>query len=213
VQSTPDGITRTVHRVARATGRVARAIGFGALVGGVAPPLHGQAVPTKRFESGIVIGGDWLQANALPLDRDAMESADFSVSLRRQPWAFDGGWLRIARTLSTVQGVYFSGGRLLHLGPVSFIPAVGVLGGQALESRDSTGFDFVGAGGVVGHTPRYSYSTSFTAGGSVGLTIEVPVYRAFGIRVVGSEWVFSGAPLDGDRTRGVVGGGLSIRVR
>jgi len=51
-----------------------------------------------------------------------------------------------------------------HLGPVLFIPAVGVLGGQAQESRDSTGFDFVVSPGVIGHTPRYSYSSSATGG-------------------------------------------------
>ena len=213
VKSTPDARALVVHRLSGAPGRVARALSFSVLVAGFALPLRAQAAPTRRFETGIVIGGDWLQANALPLDRDAAESLDISLSLRRQIWAFDGGWLRIARTLSTVQGGYLSAGRILHLGPVLFIPAIGALAGQALESRDSTGFDFVDGAGVVGHTPRYSNSAAFTFGGSVGLTVEVPIYRALGFRAVGSEWLFSGAPLDGDRSRGVVGAGLSLRVR
>lgn len=213
MKSTADARTLFISYLDRAPRRVSRALGFGAFVIGLTLPLQAQTAPTTRFETGIVVGGDWLQANALPLDRKAMESLDFSVSLRRPPWAFDGGWLRIARNLSTVQGVYLSAGRMLHLGPVLFIPAIGVLGGQAQESRDSTGFDFIGTGGVIGHTPRYSYSSSATGGGSIGVTVEVPVYRALGFRAVASEWLFAGAPLAGDRSRGVVGAGLSLRVK
>ena len=47
--------------------------------------------------------------------------------------------------------------------------------GQALSSRDTTGYDWVN-GTSSGHTPRYSYSEGFRRG-SAGLTIEVPVYR------------------------------------
>lgn len=219
MNSTPTARTLIARRPDRASQRIGRGLEFAAIVIALAAPLHAQITPTtapgqtKRFETGIVIGGDWLQANALPLDRAAMHSVDFSVSLRRQRWAFDGGWLRIARDLSTVQGVYFSAGPLLHLGPVLFIPAVSVLGGQAQESRDSTGFDFVVSPGVIGHTPRYSYSSSATGGGSVGITVEVPVYRMIGFRAVASEWLLAGAPLAGDRTRTVVGAGLSLRVR
>jgi len=219
VNSTPTSRTLIVRRLDRASERIARALEFAAIVVALAAPLYAQATPTpgttptKRFETGIVVGGDWLQANALPLDRDAMQSVDFSVSLRRQTWALDGGWLRVARDLSTVQGVYFSAGPLLHLGPVLFIPAVGVFGGQAQESRDSTGFDFVAGQGVIGHTPRYSYSSSAAGGGSVGITVEVPIYRMIGFRAVASEWLFAGAPLAGDRTRTIVGAGLSLRVK
>jgi hypothetical protein len=217
VNSTPTSRMLVARRPDRTSQRIARAVELAAIVVALAAPLHAQitpgTTPTKRFETGIVIGGDWLQANALPLERDAMHSVDFSVSLRRQTWAVDGGWLRIARDLSTVQGVYFSAGPLLHLGPVLFIPAVGVLGGQAQESRDSTGFDFVVSPGVIGHTPRYSYSSSATGGGSVGITVEVPVYRMIGFRAVASEWLFAGAPVAGDRSRTVVGAGLSLRVR
>ncbi|MEP6496128.1 MAG: hypothetical protein ABJF01_25870 [bacterium] len=174
-------------------------------------PGSQSAMSNKRFETGIVLGGDWLQATYLPLDRDALQSLDLSVSLRRQKWSVEAGWLRIARTLSTVQGGYVSGGPLLHMGPVTFIPAVGVLGGQAQASRDSTGYDWT-AGGVSGHTARFSYSSAATFGGSVGLTAEVPVYRAIGFRAVASQWFFSGAPLESDRSRTLVGAGLSLRL-
>jgi len=173
-------------------------------------PLGAQT-PT-RIDSGIVVGGDWLQANELPLDRDALQSGQVTVSLRRHRWSVDAGWLRIARTLSTVQGGMLSGGPLLHWGPVLFAPTIGVLGGRAQASRDSTGYDFVGPGGVAGHQPRYSYSSAATAGGGVGLAVEAPLYRIIGVRAVASQWFFSGAPLEGDRQRFLVGAGLSLRV-
>jgi hypothetical protein len=176
-----------------------------------ASPLHGQT--PSRFDSGIVIGGDWLQANELPLGRDALQSGQVTLSLRRHRWTVDASWVRVARTLSTVQGGSISAGPLFHLGPVLVIPTVGVLGGRAQASRDSTGYDFIGAGGVTGHQPRYSYSSASTFGGNIALTVEYPVYRALGIRAVASQWYFSGAPLEGDRQRFLVGAGLSLRVK
>jgi len=175
-----------------------------------AAPLHSQT--SSRFDSGIVVGGDWLQANQLPLDRDAVQSGQVTVSLRRQRWAVDASWVRVARSLSTVQGGALSAGPLLHVGPVLLLPTVGVLGGQAQASRDTTGYDFTGPGGTVGHQPRYSYSSSGTFGGGVSLTVEAPLYRIIGVRAVASQWFFSGAPLDGDRQRFLVGAGLSLRV-
>ena len=159
----------------------------------------------SRFDTGIVVGGAWLQANALPLDRDALQSATVAVSARRTRWALDAGWLRVARTLSTVQGASVSAGPLLRWRSVLFIPTVGVLGGRAQASRDSTGYNWVDAQGV-------SYSSAGTAGGGVGLTVECPVYRAIGIRGVASQWYFSGAPLQDDRARTLVGAGASLRI-
>lgn len=186
---------------------------FAALVlaASLARPLHAQDV-SGRFDTGIVAGGDWLQGNALPFDRKAVESLDVTLGLRRRNWSLEGGWLRVARDLSTVQGASLSVGRMLHLGPVSLIPAVAGFGGEAYESRDSTGYDFVGAGGVTGHQPRYSYSSAASFGGSAQLTVEVPVYRMLGVRATVAQWYFSGAPLDGDRARTVVGAGVSLRV-
>jgi hypothetical protein len=176
--------------------------------------LAAQAPTTGQrwLDHPIVIGADWLQATALPLNRAAAQSISGDISWRTTNWAFNGGWLRIARDLSTVQGVTLSAGRILRAGPVNFIPALSVLGGEAYVSFDSTGYDFT-SGGVTGHVPRYSYSNGFTFGGGAGLSIEVPIYQIVGFRLVGSEWVFSGNPVAEERTRGVVGAGLTIRVR
>ncbi len=188
----------------RTLGLIASAVVFVA-------PLRGQTVP--RLDTGIVVTSDWLQANALPLDRQAMHSVSVMASYRRPSWSVDAGWLRVARDLSTVQGGAVLLGRPLYLGPLLFTPAVGVLGGQAQASADSTGFDWVGTGGTIGHTPRYSHSTAATFGGGAGLTIAYPLYRGLGIRAVVQEWMFSGAPLEGDRARTLLGAGLSLRVR
>ena len=134
------------------------------------------------------------------------------ASLRHSHWAVDAGYLRIARDLSTVQGGFVSLGVPLAWGRVLAIPSIGAFGGQAQRSVDSTGYNFIGANGVVGHVPRYSFSTSGSAGGGVGLTLEVPVYRVIALRASASEWYFSGATLEGDRSRSLVGVGLSIRV-
>jgi hypothetical protein len=168
---------------------------------------------TGPFATGIVIGGDWMQATALPLDRDALPSASLSVAYRRPAWSVEAGWLRIARDLSSIQGGFLSAGKPMQWRRALFVPAISVFGGQADRSVDSTGYDFVTAAGVKGHVPRYSYSNAATFGGGVGLTVEVPVYRMLGIRADVSQWAFSGAPLEGDRARTVLGIGLSLRVR
>ena len=192
-----------------------------ALIVGASTLLHAQANPvappaqlgTGRFDSGIVVGGDWLQANALPMERDALESVDGSVSWRRQRWAIDGGWLRVARTLSTVQGGTVTGGPLLGWRRVLFLPSIGLLYGQAQASRDTTGFDFVTSANTTGHTARFTHSTAASTGAGVGLTIELPLYGPVAFRAHGSRWYFTGAPLEGDRSRSLVGAGLSWRVR
>ena len=165
------------------------------------------------FNSGIVVGGDWLQANALPMDRDALQSFSLTAAWRRPAYSVEAGWLRVARTLSTVQGVTVAVGRPIQLGPALFVPAVGALGGKAYASNDSTGYNFIGPDGVPGHQPRYTYSEGVTFGGSVGLTVEAPVYRWVGIRLDVAEWVFSGSPVADDRFRTTLGAGLSLKVR
>jgi hypothetical protein len=177
----------------------------------LALPVRAQTA--DRFDSGIILNGAWLQATALPLDRDAVQSGSLSVSLRKRGWSGEVGWLRIARDLSTVEGVSASVGRVLHWKSLKIIPAVGLLGGKAYASVDSTGFDWVDAQGVAGHTPRYSYSEGGTFGGSVGITLEVPIYRMLAARGMASQWFFSGSPLEGDRARTLLGVGLSVWVR
>jgi hypothetical protein len=185
-----------------------------ACLAGTADPAAAQsaAQASPTFNHGIVLGGEWQQANALPLNRNALGSVIAVASLRHPRWAIDAGWLRIARDLSTVQGGFVSAGLPLAWGRLLAVPSIGVFGGQAQRSVDSTGYDFIGPNGVAGHTPRYSFSQSGSAGGGVGLTLEVPLYRVIAIRASGSEWYFSGAPLEGDRARTLVGVGLSIRV-
>jgi hypothetical protein len=193
------------------------AVGVSALVASLAcfavPAVAQRATQASpAFNHGVVVGGEWLQANALPLDRNTLGSMSADASLRHSHWAVDAGFLRIARNLSTVQGGFLSFGVPLAWGRVLAIPSIGAFGGQAQRSVDSTGYDFVGANGIVGHVPRYSFSTSGSAGGGVGLTLEVPVYRVLALRASASEWYFSGATLEGDRSRSLIGVGLSIRV-
>lgn len=186
---------------------------FALVVALVVPASQLFAQQTATFERGVVAHGDWLQANALPLDRDAMQSAAADLSFRGRGWSLDAGWLRVARDLSTVQGGTLSIGRLLPWKRLLFVPAVSGFVGQAQRSVDSTGFDFIDpATGVAGHTPRYTYSSGTSVGGGVGLTVEVPLYRMFAARGVVTQWFFSGDPLEGDRTRTVLGAGLSIRL-
>jgi hypothetical protein len=185
------------------------AFGLVGLTVALASPLRAQA--GHRFDSGIVLSGAWLQANALPLDRDAMHSGAIDASYRWNHWSVEAGFLRIARDLSTIEGGSAAFGRLLRWRSVQFIPAVGVFAGRALSSRDTTGFDWVGTG-TSGHTPRYSYSEGATFGGSAGLTIEIPVFRWIAARATASEFVFAGTPLAGDRTRTLLGAGLALRV-
>jgi hypothetical protein len=164
-----------------------------------------------QFQNAVVLGGDWLQANALPLNRTAMMSIGADISWRRENWAFNGGWIRIARNLSTIQGGTLSVGRILRTGPVSFLPTLSAFGGQAMVSYDSTGYSFV-SGTTTGHVPRYSYSDGFSVGGGAGLTIEAPIFSLVGVRVGASEWFFSGSPVAKERARTVVAAGLTLRV-
>jgi hypothetical protein len=188
------------------------------LIAAAAIPAYAQAPRTSpttptQFDTGFVASAAWLQANELPLDRNAFQSASLDIGFRRDEWAFGAGWLRIARDLSTVQGGTLSVGRLFHVGPVLLIAAVQGLLGEAYRSVDSTGYDFVTPGGLRGHQARFSYSDGFSAGGGVGLTVEYPVYRFVGVRVAAAQWFFSGSPLENDRSRTVLGAGLSVRVR
>jgi hypothetical protein len=179
----------------------------------VATSLSAQISPARPLDSKIVIQTDWLQANALPLDRDALPSLAIMGSYRRPSWSVDAGWLRVARTLSSVHGGAVLLGRPLQWRQVTFVPAVGGFGGRAQASADSTGFDFVAPDGTPGHTPRYSYSSAASFGGGASLTVEYAVHRLVGLRAVVQEWMFGGAPLEGDRARTLVGAGLSVRVR
>jgi hypothetical protein len=201
-------------RIGPSTRRCRRLALVSALAALPIPAARLVAQRTAVFEHGVVATGDWLQANALPLGRDAFQSSAASLSFRGGRWVADAGWLRVARSLSTVQGGSVSLGRLLPWKRVLFIPAVGGFVGRGQRSVDSTGFDFVDpVTGVTGHTPRYSFSSAASVGGGAGLTLEIPFYRSLAVRGVAWQWWFSGAPLDGDRARTVLGAGLSLRLR
>src|SRR5215510_5545821 len=108
------------------------------LIAAAGTPAYAQApLSTEtpgQFDAGFVASAAWLQANALPLDRNAFQSASATIGYRHKEWAFDAGFLRIARSLSTVQGGTASVGRLFHVGPVLLIPAVQGLLGEAYRS-------------------------------------------------------------------------------
>jgi hypothetical protein len=178
------------------------------LIAQVPAPVNG-----RSFDHTIILGADWLQANALPLNRTGVApSIGGDISWRPGDWAVTAGFLRIARDTSTVQGGTLSFGRVIHAGPIRFIPAVSGFGGEAYVSSDSTGYNYV-SNGTTGHVARYSYSDGIVYGGGAGLTIELPLYRIIGLRAVGSWWYFGGDPVAVDRTRTVVGAGLTLRVR
>lgn len=178
------------------------------LIAQVPAPVNG-----RSFDHTIILGADWLQANALPLNRTGVApSIGGDISWRPGNWAISAGFLRVARDLSTVQGGTLSFGRVVQAGPVRLVPALSAFGGEAYESRDSTGYNYT-TGTTAGHVARYSYSDGVAYGGGAGLTIELPIYRVVGFRLVASEWIFGGDPVDGDRTRTVLGAGLTLRVR
>jgi hypothetical protein len=164
------------------------------------------------FRGAVVIAGEWQQAVAMPLNRDAMHSASAVVSYRMPMWAVDAGWLRVARDLSTVQGGMISAGPTFAWRMIHFLPQVGGFVGKSYASADTTGYQAVGPGGVDVHQARYSYSEATSLGGGVLLAIEAPIYRTLNARVSGSEWLFSGAPLATSRARAIVGVGLSLQV-
>jgi hypothetical protein len=173
---------------------------------------RGGAQDVRQPDSGITLSGTWLQANALPLDRDAMQSGAVAVGVRRSAWAAEVGWLRIARPLSTVQGGSLAIQRPMHWRSIVVLPTVSVLGGKAYSSVDSTGYDWTASGGATGHTPRYTYSEGSSFGAGVGITVELPLYRAIALRGVASQWAFSGTPVEGDRARTLLGVGLSAML-
>jgi hypothetical protein len=189
-----------------------RPIALGVLAAAVFVVPRAEAQAPQSSDAQIILSGTWLQANALPLDRDAVQSGSLSVGLRKNGWSFEVGGLRIARTLSTVEGGALSVGRLVHWKSLTIVPSVGVLGGKAYASADTTGYDWIAAGGTTGHTPRYTYSDGGTFGGGIGVAVDLPLYRAVAARGTVSQWFFSGASLEDNRSRTLLGVGLSVRL-
>ncbi|MFI5312429.1 MAG: hypothetical protein ACHQQ3_14420 [Gemmatimonadales bacterium] len=131
---------------------------------------------------------------------------------RGRDWAFEVGWLRVARSLSTVQGGFVTVSHPLRWGDVTVLPGLGAFGGSAEASRDTTGYNWVGASPTdVGHVPRYDHSRAASFGGGVSLGIEYPARSLVALRASVSHWAFSGQPLTGDRQRTLAGAGLTVR--
>ena len=158
------------------------------------------------------VRADWLQANDLPFTRKAAPSASAALEFRRKTWSLEIGWLRAARALSTVQGGFVGVGFPIHLGSAVLLPGVAAFAGVANVSRDSTGYDWVTfSPAASGHQPRYDFSQGAAFGGGATLALEYPARSPVGFRLSGSEWIFGGTPLSGDRARALVGVGLVVR--
>jgi hypothetical protein len=185
---------------------VVQSLVFGAVLPAQAPAA------VSPWRGTVSLAGEWQQAVAMPLNRDAMHSASVVASYRMPMWAVDGGWLRVARDLSTVQGGMVSAGPVFAWRMIHFLPQIGGFVGKSYASADTTGYEAVGPGGVIVHQPRYTYSEATSLGGGVLLAIESPIYGPLNARVSGAEWLFSGDPLSEARTRGIVGLGLSLQV-
>lgn len=192
--------------------RVICALAVATLLASAAESRAQSIVQRHDFRSGFVLSGDWLQANALPLNRNALQSGDVTLSYRRPLFAVDVGGLRVARDLSTVAGAFAGVGPLFAWHGIVAHPAVDVLVGRGQASVDSTGYDFVTPSGATGHQAQFTYSSASTVGVGGSLTIDVPVYRMIALHLAASEWSFSGHPLSLDRKRTLVGAGLALRV-
>jgi hypothetical protein len=161
-------------------------------------------------QDGWYLRADWLQASAIKFDRSTMPSADVALEWRVGSRAVEFGYLRAVRKLSTVQGAYATLARPMRWGPTTVVAGIGIFGGQAAASADSTGYNYID-GGVSGHQPRYSYSTGASFGGGVQLALEMPLGGMFGFRASVAEWAFSGHPVQGDNARFLAGVGLSLK--
>jgi hypothetical protein len=185
---------------------VALLFGLHALAG----PVRAQGVSSRLADMSFRV--DWLQATALPLDRSALHSGSAALEKRSDDWAFEVGWLRVARSLSTVQGGFATVSRALNWREALVLPGLGVFGGSAEASRDTTGYNWVGTSATdVGHVPRYSHSRAASFGGGVSLGVEYPARTRVAFRASVSQWMFSSQPLTGDRQRTLAGAGLVLR--
>jgi hypothetical protein len=174
-----------------------------------------QPIPGASREK-IFVRADWLQAGALPLHRDALHSIDAAIEFRRTSWSAEAGYLRAARTLSTVHGGYLAVSKTFRNGDLTILPGIGILGGYAKVSLDTSGYEYTqaGTGGTVvtGHQPRYTYSSALTIGAGAMLALEYSVSSMVNLRGSVAEWVFSGTPMEPDRQRLLAGVGVSLHL-
>jgi hypothetical protein len=170
----------------------------------------GAQAPSSAFKpEPFSIRAEWLQANA-SLSRSTMPSNAITLAYEGERVGYTAGFLRIARDLSTVEGGTIG----VELGARSNRARV-TLGAQGLvgvvmASADTTGYDAIGAGGVVVHTPRYDYSRGTALGVGGTLAFEYDVMAHLGLRATASAWTFTGTPFGTEKTRTTLGVGIAI---
>lgn len=155
------------------------------------------------------VRADWLQAQE-PLTRNALPSNAVAIAWEGATVGYQLGFLRIARDLSTIEGGTAGAEVAYRFG--RFRMALGVTGmvGVAMASRDTTGYDYVSAGGATGHTAKWDYTRTSASGGGATVSLEYDFLDYLGLRVTGGTWSFSGTPLGTERTRTTIGAGLTV---
>jgi hypothetical protein len=191
--------------------RIARVLRTAVLLGALVSPAGLMAQGTAAGGTSINLRADWLGATETSMTRSAMPSLDATIEFRRPGLSFEVGYLRAAKELSTVQGGYIAVSRPITTGKVTFLPGIGLFGGAAAASADTTGYKYT-VGGTTGHQPRYTYSNGGAFGGGVQLGIEYAATSTFGIRASLAEWIFSGSPIKNDTGRFLAGVGLTVRL-
>jgi len=179
--------------------------------GGLTAVMACRADAQAPASSKWLVRADWLQASSITLDRTTMPSIAAAIEWRKGAFAVEAGFLRAVRSLSTIQGGYAAIIRPVRLGPVIFLPGIGLFGGQSAASADTTGYEFL-SGGVAGHQPRYSYSTGSAFGVGAQLGFAVPIGAWTEMRASVAEWSFSSDPVKGDNARFLAGVGFAVRV-
>ena len=169
--------------------------------GGFAPPPFAAQPFAAR--------ADWLQANEA-LSRSTLPSNALAIAYEGRIFGFTAGFLRIARNLSTIEGGTAGAEVAYRFG--RFRMALGVTGmvGVAMASRDTTGYEYVSAGGATGHTAKWDYTRASASGGGATVSLEYDFLDYLGLRVTGGTWSFSGTPLGTERTRTTIGAGLTV---
>jgi len=180
-----------------------------AAVMALALPPSANAQATGFVPRPLSVRADWLQAQE-PLTRNALPSSAVAIAWEGATVGYQLGFLRIARDLSTIEGG--TAGVELASRINRFRIALGATGmvGVAMASRDTTGYDFVGAGGGVGHTPKFDYSKSGAKGVGATLSLEYEFFDHLGVRVTAGSWRFSGAPLGSATSRRTIGAGVTV---
>jgi hypothetical protein len=155
------------------------------------------------------VRADWLQANAT-LTRSTLPSNAAAIAWEGRVLGFSLGFMRIARDLSTIEGGTAGVDVAYRIGRFRIALGATGLAGVAMASRDTAGYQYVGAGGAAGHMPKFDYSRSSANGGGGTLTIEYDFLDHLGLRVTGGTWTFSGNPLGNEGSRTTIGAGLTV---